>query len=256
MVGGSQRRGRVPSAPKAKPRLSRKELNARAKRYASRYSGENYEEIAAALETLPSRVEQQARCFEAAARWYFLDQRSPKRARPTDIGKQLLQIRDAADRLLAHLGINVEDASEGPDDPYIFDALIVAMPSGTEDDVTSATVRIAKLAEIMDAICATLELRNRAHQGADDVAFMGRTVPKGYQGDWPLNCWTLQMLSIHRQLTGDRAGWPLGRGKGARLYSFLAAAGQPLGIEQTPPQWKDRVKTIIRQLTKTTSAPH
>src|SRR5262245_26002416 len=105
--------------------LTREEVRTRSERNASKYTAKDFEEIADALGLLPARVKQEARSFESVARWYFLDRRAPNRARPTDIRKQVLKIRDAADRLLIHLGIdNPAEASDGPGDPEVFAALM------------------------------------------------------------------------------------------------------------------------------------
>ena len=201
-------------------------------------------------------VKQRSSCFEAAARWYFSDLREPKRARPTALHKRFLQIRDAADRLLAHLGIDSpEDAADGPGDPYIFDELIMATDDGTEDDVAEATEKVARLSVLLsEALSAAGELRIRAQQAADDVVDIGKlTVPKGFPGDRALNSWTWRMLVVHKLLTGQNALSPLQLGQGIRLYRFLAAAGRPLGIEQSQSQWKERVKTIITSHTEYTN---
>ena len=96
-----------------------------------------------------------------------------------------------------------------------------------------------------------MNFRNRAHEAARDVKGIGNlTIPKGRQGDWPLNgSWTLQMLGMYRHLTGVDARLPLDHGQAKRLYRFLSAAGRPLDVIQSPSEWKERVRTVINQPT-------
>lgn len=75
--------------------------------------------------------------------------------------KQLRQIRDAADKLLAHLGIeNSDEASDGPGIPEVFDALVAARDNASEDDIAKATAGIAWLMDFFDAICCKITLIN------------------------------------------------------------------------------------------------
>ena len=128
----SKRRTRAKVVPitHRRAKLSREEIDARARKYARKYTDKNYKAIAAALGVLVARVRQQARCFEGAGHWFWLDKRTPPRSRPTDLRRQLGQIQDAADRLLAHLGVDAAEAADGPGLPDVFDALALANVDG------------------------------------------------------------------------------------------------------------------------------
>ena len=74
------------------------------------YSREGFEEIASAIDKDIADVCQQEKHFEAAAMWYRLDRKAPKRQTPFVIQRQMTQIVNAARRLLKYL--QVEDQSQ------------------------------------------------------------------------------------------------------------------------------------------------
>ena len=81
------------------------------------YSKTDFEQIAAALGD-GIEVDSVIECeclFEAAARWYRSDDRSPRRQPPFQMGKKMQRIGSAARKLLRHLGIN--DPGEAADGP-------------------------------------------------------------------------------------------------------------------------------------------
>jgi hypothetical protein len=252
-------KARAPSSGKRSDHTTRRRqiagrarINGRVGKRFTGYTDQDFEDIATAAGVQTALVKQQDGYLEAAARWYFSDARSPSRARPTELSKLLEQIRDTADRLLAHLGIrNVEDACEGPPNEAVFDALMLATEGGgTEEDVKKVSEKIWRLFDVFDAICATLDLRNRAHEAARDVKSIGKlTIPKGRHGDGPLNGWTLQMLSMYRHLTRVDARLPLDHGQAKRLYRFLSAAGRPLDVVLSLGEWRERVRTVLNQPT-------
>lgn len=234
------------------PKLSREEIARRASKYASRYSDNDYELIAEALGVLPSRVKRHSEAFEGAARWYRLEVGSPPRrpsTKPSDVRKKLLQISKAATRLLGHLGVaDANDAAEGPADREIFDALVLAYEDASEDDCLRSIQAIAVLPQIVASACAAIDIRGRATQAARDSFDFGESRGlKTYDGNRPLNQWVSAMLGIYNALTGVDPFSTLKYGRGSKLCSFLDAAGRPLKIEQTPSQWRERVKALARR---------
>ncbi len=82
------------------------------------YTHDNFEQIAAAIGMEAEAVAKHAQLFEAAARWYRLDQASPDRAAPSTLRRKLDQIAKSARRLLKNLGVvNLSEAVDGPGDP-------------------------------------------------------------------------------------------------------------------------------------------
>jgi hypothetical protein len=81
------------------------------------YSREDFEEIASAIDKDIADVCQQEKHFEAAAMWYRLDRKAPKRQTPFVIQRRMTQIVNAARRLLKYL--QVEDQSQASDGPGI-----------------------------------------------------------------------------------------------------------------------------------------
>ncbi len=76
-----------------------------------------------------------------------------------------------------------------------------------EDPVVTATGRLGRLAEILEAIEAAGDLEQWARRGADEVIEFGRlTVPKEHQGDVPFNNWVAAMLSVYKRITGRDPG--------------------------------------------------
>ena len=252
MASGTKRPGKTNTSGQSCKRIEQREKS-RSWKFVSRYSDKDYERIAEALGLLPARVKHQAKCFEAAAHWYYLDSRNPRLRRcskPSDLQRKLQQIADTADRLLAHLGVtDTKDAADGPECWEIFDALMLADEHGTEDEVTRSIAAIAQRLDHFTLVCAIAEIRGRAYQGARDVSEMSAlVVPKGFQGERALNDWTTSMLAIHEHLTEVKAHSSLPRGEGAKLYAFLEAAGRPLGLKHTRSNWRNRVKTIVRAM--------
>jgi hypothetical protein len=77
------------------------------------YSREDFEKIASAIDKDIADVCQQEKHFEAAAMWYRLDRKAPKRQTPFVIQRRMTQIVNAARRLLKYL--QVEDQSQASD---------------------------------------------------------------------------------------------------------------------------------------------
>jgi hypothetical protein len=215
------------------------------------YSREDFEQIASAIDKDVADVCQQEKHFEAAAMWYRLDRKAPKRQTPFVKRRQMTQIVNAARRLLRYL--EVEDPSQASDGPGIAILHVLASTGdGTEDAVVRATARIGRLVEILEAVDAARELERRASMGAEDVVQIGElVVPKGHHGEAAENDWIASMMSIYKQITGNDPGISVvapsrpGRGKAAGpLIRFLEAAGKPIGIELSPDSFAGRIKDI------------
>jgi hypothetical protein len=79
------------------------------------YSREDFEQIASAIDKDVAEVCQQEKHFEAAAMWYRLDRKTPKRQTPFVMRRRMRQIANAARRLLRYL--EVKDPAQAPDGP-------------------------------------------------------------------------------------------------------------------------------------------
>jgi hypothetical protein len=124
----------------------------------------------------------------------------------------------------------------------------------SEDAVIEATTRLGQLATLIDAVKAAKELEDRALKAADDVIAIGRlTVPKGHQGDAPVNNWVATMMEIYRKITGHEPATSVGHvdrpNEGIAsgpFIRFLQAAGQPLGLNYSEDALRSRVRTILK----------
>jgi hypothetical protein len=91
------------------------------------YTHGNFEQIATAIGKEVGQIAKHKKRFEAAACWYRLDRRRPTRIAPSKTREKLDRIAKAARRLLASLGVNdPDDAADGPRDPEILNALVLA----------------------------------------------------------------------------------------------------------------------------------
>ena len=192
--------------------------------------------------------------FEAAARWYRLDKRRPKRTAPSKLREKLDQVAKNARRLLKSLGVNNPDeAADGPGDPEILNALVL-MGEPNEDPVIEATRRIGRLVEIIDGIAAAAEFERRAKKAATEVTEVGKlTVREGNPGDDAVNDWIAAMMSLYRKITGKEPATSVGAPERPNegiaegpLIRFLEAAGKPLEIEFSEDAWRSRVRTILK----------
>jgi hypothetical protein len=217
------------------------------------YTGEDFEQIAAAIRTNITHVRRYEKEFEAAAMWYRLGRNALEinRTTPSVMRKRMKQIASAAQKLLRHL--DVRDPAQAPDGPAIAVLQVLASADGgTEDAVVRATARMGRLVEILEAMDATREIKHRAEIGAEDVVRVGElVVPKGHQGEAAVNDWIAAMMSIYKQITGNDPGISvvapgrLGRGKAAGpLIRFLEAAGKPLRIQLSAESFAGRIKDI------------
>ncbi len=218
------------------------------------YTKTNFEQIAIAIGTAIKPVEDLGAKFEAAALWFRLDRRRPKRPAPSKQREKLTQVAKAARRLLKSLGIeDLGEMADGPGDPEIFKALVLTGELN-EEAVLQATRRIGRLVEIVEGITAAAEFEGRAYQATSELASVGElTVREGNFGDDAVNDWIAAMLGIYRTLTGKESATSVvaptraDRGKAAGpLIRFLQAAGQPVSIEFSEDAWRSRVRTIVK----------
>jgi hypothetical protein len=218
------------------------------------YTHTNFEQIATAIGIGVKSVANLEAQFEAAALWFRLDKRRPRRTAPSKQREKLTQVAKSARRMLKSLGINDPDeAADGPGDAEIFKALILA-GEPDENPIVEATRRIGRLVEIVDGIAAAAELEGRAQKAATEVAEVGKlTVQEGNPGDDAVNGWIAAMLGIYRTITGKEPATSVGapgrpnKGKAAGpLIRFLQAAGKPLKIEFSEDAWRSRVRTILK----------
>jgi hypothetical protein len=222
------------------------------------YTHTNFEQIATAIGVGVKPVANLEAQFEAAALWFRLDKRRPRRTAPSKQREKLNQVAKSARRLLKSLGINdPHEAADGPGDPEIFKALVLA-GEPDENPVVEATWRIGRLVEIVEGVAAAAEFERRAQKATTEVAEVGKlTVQEGNPGDDAVNDWIAAMLGIYRTLTGKEPATSVGapgrpnKGKAAGpLIRFLRAAGKPLNIEFSEDAWRSRVRTILKGASK------
>ena len=223
------------------------------------YTKANFEQIAIAIGTAVKPVEDLEAKFEAAALWFRLDRKRPKRPAPSKQHVKLALVAKAARRLLKSLGINDPDkAADGPGDPDIFRALVLSGESD-ENSVVDATRRIGRLVEIIEGIFAVAEFEGLAQKAATEIAEVGRLIVReGNPGDDAINDWLAAMLDIYRRVSGKEPATSVGASNRPNegiaegpLIRFLQAAGKPLKNELSEDAWRSRVRTILRGAGKT-----
>ena len=218
------------------------------------YTTTNFEEIATAIGIAVKPVASLEAQFEAAALWFRLDKRRPRRTAPSKQREKLTQVAKSARRLLKSLGINDPyEAADGPGDPEIFKALVLT-GEFNENAIVEATRRIGRLVEIVEGIAAATEFARDAREAAIEVAEVGKlTVREGNPGEDAVNDWIATMLGIYRTITGKEPATSVGapdrpnEGIAAGpLIRFLQAAGKPLNIELSEDAWRSRVRAILK----------
>jgi hypothetical protein len=219
----------------------------------SAYTHSDLKQIAAAIGNsvkLDAHLKAQ---FEAAAIWFRLDKRRPRRTAPSKRREKLSQVAKNARRLLKSLGINdPNDAVDGPGDDEIFEALVL-IGEHDENPVMEATRRIGRVAAILEFTAAAAEFERRAEKSTTEIAEIGKlTVREGNPGDDAVNDWIAAMLGIYRTITGNEPATSVGApGRpnegiaGGPLIRFLQAAGKPLKIEFSEDAWRRRVRTTL-----------
>ena len=218
------------------------------------YEQSNFAQIAAAIGVDVGQIVKHANLFEAAARWYRSDRRRPARIAPSKSREKLDRVAKSTRRLLNSLGVNNPDeAYDGPCDPEILRALVLAGESSV-DPVIEATRRVGRLTEIIDGAVAAAELHRRAKEAAAEVTRVGKlTVREGNPGDDAVNDWIATMMGLYRTITGQEpatsVGAPKRRNEGIAagpLIRFLEAAGKPLEIEFSEDAWRSRARTMLK----------
>jgi hypothetical protein len=219
----------------------------------STYTHSDFEQIATAIGVAVKQVANLATQFEAAALWFRLDKRRPRRTAPSKRREKLNQVAKSARRLLKSLGIyDPSEAADGPGDQEIFEALALAGEPNA-NPIIEATQRIGRLVELVEFMRAAAEFESRAQKASTQVAEIGRlTVREGNPGDDAVNEWIAAMMAIYRTITGKEPATSVvapgrpNRGKAAGpLIRFLQAAGKPLNIEFSEDAWRSRVRTIL-----------
>lgn len=215
--------------------------------------------IAAAIGMDVTDIVKHEKLFDQAAHWYGLDCGLPRRDRPrprrtppSRMRTKLQRIAKSADRLLKHLEVQkTEDAYGGPGNFELLDTMAWA-ENYDEDAVVTATRRVGRLMEILEAIDATSIIDDCAREAADEVKAIGRlTVRPGHQGVEPVNNWIASMMMAYREITGSEPVTSVGGfdrpNEGVAcgpFIRFLGAAGNPIGIEYTEDAWRSRVRTL------------
>ncbi len=219
------------------------------------YSTDDFERIATALGQDAADIVRHANSFEAAAIWYRLDSKTPKapdRIAPATLNKKMIQITNAARKLLGHLEVYDPRAADGGPGAIALLEYLASANDNDEDAVVQATARVGRLVAVFEAINAAQELEQRADKGAEDALEIGNlTVPKGHQGDAAVNNWTAAMMSIYSQVTGRKPttsvrapGSSDPRKAAGPLIRFLEAAGKPLEISHSPESWRGRIRLL------------
>jgi hypothetical protein len=220
------------------------------------YTSTNSEQIATAIGLAVKAVADLESQFEAAALWFRLDKKRPRRMAPSKQIEKLNQVGKRVRRLLKSLGINAPDeAVDGPGE--IFQALVL-MGEPTENAVLAAARRIGRLVEVVEGISAVAEFQRRAREASIELAAIGKlTVREGNFGNDAVNDWIAAMLSIYRTLTGKEPATSVGAPERSNegiasgpLIRFLQAAGQPLNIEFSEDAWRSRVRTVLQDASK------
>ncbi len=246
------------------------------------YTKDDYERIAAALGKNVAAVLQHKHVFEAAATWYRLDiptakreggptweLRNQRRGRPKDLSvlpghlprkpktpselrKKAKQIEAAARKLLRHLEVyHLQNAPDGPGDRDLL-FFLSSMGGVTEEEVTRATARIGRLAELLSAIDAAKSLEACAGKAAQKAVSFAKLLPKGHQGDVAAIGWIAAMALLYRRITGQEPRMSVfrpgpGRGQPAGPFlRFLQAAAKPLKIRLSPASARSRLRALKR----------
>ena len=212
------------------------------------YSDDDLQQIAGSIGVCASRIYAHRHFFESAATWYRADSRAPNPVPPSTIKRRAKLIVAASKKLLQHLTARKGYGDDGPEDWELLQALSCA-ENGSEDDVIRATGRVARLAEILEAIEASQLLKGCAETAAEDAAQSARSIPRGRRGEFAENEWIAAMMSLYEKITGRKARTSIiapgrkERGKASGpLIRFLAAAGAPLSIKHSPESWRGRIR--------------
>jgi hypothetical protein len=218
------------------------------------YEQSNFDEIATAVGVEVRQIVKHQNLFEAAARWYWLDEKQPERTAPSSLRRKLDRISKSAHRLLQSLAVDsADEAADGPGDPAILNALVLR-GEPNEAPVIEGTRRIGRLVEIIDGVAAAAEFERRAKKAVIEITRVGKlTVQEGNPGDAAVNDWIDAMMGLYRKITGKKPRTSVrgpdkpneGTADGP-LIRFLETAGKPLDIEFSRHAWRSRVRTILK----------
>lgn len=217
------------------------------------YSDSDLEKIAAALRIPIEAVAAHAHRFERAAFWYPRTEPNPLPNKPSVLRARAEKIRKAARKLLELLEVDdLRNAPDGPGAPWILELL--ASGEASEDSVVRATERIGRLAEIIEGINAVREIEataNKAQQGIQKLA--DAIGIKGHRGDLALDIWLGMVMSLYKEITGERPKFNVGASgrvdegvAGGKFIDFLEAAGAPLGLTFTSDAWRSHARRADR----------
>ena len=245
------------------------------------YSKEDYERIAKAIGKGVAEVLRYENEFEAAATWYRVNipaaerlgpstselrKRRPKKPKTlserrkqpkepkklSELRKKAKQIEAAARKLLTHFGVyHCDEALDGPKDRDLL--IFLASYSGvTEEEVTQATARVGRLAELAGAINAAKFFEICANKAAQEATNFDKLLPKGHHGDIAATEWFADMMSLYKKITGREPRLSVrrpGSGRGqptGPFLRFLEASGEPLKIKLRPATSRGRLRTLKR----------
>lgn len=219
------------------------------------YKESNFRHICEAVSVSYDDILEHRPQFEAAARWYRSDTRNPKRIPPSQLERNLDTIAKKARRLLDALGIHdTTAAGDGPSQAAIFQALDAAAADG-ETNVLRATERVGRLVDVLEGLAATTDIERWANDAAKKTVNTLRLItPAGHQGDAATNSWIAALIGLYCKITGRDPGTSVGapesknKGEAAGpLIRFLAAAGEPLGLNYSTDAWRARIRLILKQ---------
>jgi hypothetical protein len=176
--------------------------------------------------------------------------RSKKPKTLSELRKKAKQVEAAAQKLLLHLGVRrLSEALDGPGDGELL-VFLASYSSSSEEEVTDATAKVGRLAELLEAISAAKSLEVCAYKAAQEAAEFAKLLPKGHQGDVAAIGWIADMMSLYKRLSGKEPRFSVlrpgpGRGQPAgRFLHFLRAAGEPLEIDLSPASARSRQRAL------------
>ena len=226
------------------------------------YSRADFEQIAIVIGKDLAAVLRYERLFEWAADWYRLELGLPRDkprpryppAPPSKMREKLQRVAKRARQLLEELGVKSQKDANDETASFGIVEILATAEAPSEDAVVNATCRIEQLMTLLEAIEATSEVERRAWQAAEDVMSLGRLiVPKGHQGDAPVNNWIAAMMEAYERITGNKprtsvvgANQPNEGIASGPLIRFLQAAATPLGISYDEDALRSRVRTILK----------
>jgi hypothetical protein len=231
------------------------------------YTNEDYQRISNAIGTDLTKVVAERNRFEGAVAWVRLGACRRLRHTPAATKKKLDRIRQAATKLLGHLGVASFDNKTNDLPPDTLLRALQLYEDKSEDALANAILQIYRLVEIFDAIDAARDLKQRADTGIEDEEVLGNLiVQKGHSENDVVNGWIAEMMTVYRRITGRNPTMSVGS-PGSKDYGnptgpflkFLKAASEPVQAELdwlqhegdfpvdfklTDKAWRSRVRSI------------